>query len=170
MRELLVVRHAIALDRYESVAQGMDDTQRPLTEEGKEKMLLAARGIKACHPKLDAIFSSALVRARQTTELLSSHYPGSTQQIVPQLSPEYSVPELIDVLTKVEANSVAIVGHEPQLRMLIAALLCADEYAGIVLKKGGAAKLRFHGRVAEGEGQLQWLLTPKQLRLTGKSA
>jgi phosphohistidine phosphatase SixA len=41
MRELLVVRHAIARDRLQSMGQGMNDADRPLTAEGRREMVLA---------------------------------------------------------------------------------------------------------------------------------
>jgi phosphohistidine phosphatase len=170
MRELLVVRHAIALDRLLSAEQGVDDADRPLTDEGREKMEQAVLGLVRQQKELDAIYASPLLRAQQTGDLLAKCYPDMRVKTLDTLSPEYGTRELIRSLQKTDGNRIAVVGHEPQLSMLIASLLCEDEYAGIVLKKGGMAQLRFDDNVAKGEGVLQWLMTPKQLRQMGKSA
>ncbi len=170
MRELLVVRHAIALDRLQSAEQGVEDFNRPLTAQGESKMTQAVLGLMRLQSGIDNLVSSPLLRARQTAAILHSQYPNSREQTLQKLSPEYSVKALITALRKLEGERVAVVGHEPQLSMLIAALLCGDQYAPIVLKKGGVAKLLFSDGPAPGKGELQWLVTPKQLRLMGKGS
>ena len=49
----------------------------------------------------------------------------------------------------------------------IAQLIGGNHNADIELKKGGMAQLYFTNQIAPGEGILQWLLRPKQLRLLG---
>src|SRR5438477_12979829 len=66
--ELLIVRHAIAVEHGDPAFDNDDD--RPLTPEGIHKFRLAARGLKEIAPRLDRIVSSPLVRARQTAEIL----------------------------------------------------------------------------------------------------
>src|SRR5918912_545668 len=44
---LLVVRHAIAMDRAEFARSGKDDSERPLTKDGRNKMAKGARGLRA---------------------------------------------------------------------------------------------------------------------------
>ena len=45
MYQLVMVRHAIALDRDEAQAAGIGDDQRALTDKGREKMREVARGL-----------------------------------------------------------------------------------------------------------------------------
>src|SRR5262245_50296725 len=65
--ELYILRHAIAVDRgtpgYE------DDRQRPLTPEGRKKMRLIAKGMKALGLEFDLILSSPYLRAKETAEI-----------------------------------------------------------------------------------------------------
>jgi phosphohistidine phosphatase len=169
MRELLIVRHAIALDRLVSAEQGIDDTQRPLTEEGIKKMNQGALGLARLQTTYDSILSSPLLRAEQTARILQQHYPSAKLSLLETLAPPYRCGDLIQSLNKVQAEKIAIVGHEPGLSRLIAELIGSREYGTIELKKGGAALLGFDHNLAPGESVLRWLLTPKQLRLLGKS-
>ncbi len=58
-----------------------------------------------------------------------------------------------------------LVGHEPYLSTLISLLLSGDGGLQVEMKKGGLCKLSVeslkHGRCAK----LEWLLTPRQMRL-----
>lgn len=66
---LYIVRHGIAVDRADPAAT--TDEERWLTDEGKAKTRLVALGLQALGVEIDAIFSSPLVRARQTAEVLA---------------------------------------------------------------------------------------------------
>lgn len=168
MRELLIVRHAIAQERDEADEQGIIDERRPLTVEGVEKMVQATRGILRQQTKCELILSSPLLRAQQTAAILHTLYPAARIEEIAQLAPGYTSKELIQMLAAVEEEQIAIVGHEPGLSRLIAALLCGSGGGHLQLKKGSAALLRFDGTITSGGGTLLWLMMPKQLRLLGQ--
>lgn len=169
MHELLVVRHAIALDRIEAMERGIDDAQRPLTAEGTDKMEAAARGLVRLQPGCSHILSSPLLRAQQTATILQQHSPDAEMSLLDELAPPYSSEECIAALNRYRGNQITIVGHEPDLSRLIALLIGCSVDGGIELKKGGMALLHFDHHIAPGRGILRWLLTPKQLRLLEKS-
>lgn len=164
--DLLIVRHAIAEERRPGVADGA----RHLTEEGVERMKLAARGVHRLLPKLDQIYTSPLLRAGQTADIVSREYGALPVVTLKSLAPPQDTGRLIETINGIDARCVALVGHEPGLSQLVAALICRDHGGGIVLKKGGMALLHFAGPVGGGEGTLQWLLRPKQLRVIGSRA
>jgi phosphohistidine phosphatase len=169
MRELLVVRHAIALERSEGRERGLEDAQRPLTDEGSEKMEAAARGLVRLQSRCSHILSSPLLRAQQTATILQRHYPDAAMSQLEELAPSYSSEECIEAVNHCRERQIAIVGHEPGLSRLIAALIGCSMDGTIELKKGGVALLQFDHQIAPGRGILRWLVTPKQLRLLGKS-
>ena len=75
--------------------------------------------------------------------------------------------QVIDALihTHGARQHILLVGHEPYLSRLISTLVTGSSALPLVMKKGGLCKLsidtlRF-GRCAT----LEWLLTPRQLRL-----
>ncbi len=73
---LLVIRHGPAGDRDEFAKTGKDDSERPLTTDGKAKMRRAARGLRALVPHIDVLASSSHVRAHQTARIVAGAYPG----------------------------------------------------------------------------------------------
>src|SRR6185436_6950664 len=66
--EIYIVRHAIAED---APSKGTGDAARALTEEGRQKMKEAAAGFAKLEFSIDKIFSSPLIRAKQTAEILA---------------------------------------------------------------------------------------------------
>ena len=74
--QVLVVRHAIAEQREEFARTGKDDSQRPLTHDGRRKMRRGAVGLRAVVPAIDVLATSPLLRAVQTAEILAAVYNG----------------------------------------------------------------------------------------------
>jgi phosphohistidine phosphatase len=66
-------------------------------------------------------------------------------------------------LQRGDDGAVLIVGHEPGLSGLISTIISGDTHSSIVLSKGGLAKIRDYSFRARPSGELQWLLTPKQI-------
>jgi phosphohistidine phosphatase len=74
--ELYLVRHAIAADRG---SEWPDDNKRPLTERGINRFKEAVKGLRHLDVQIDEIFTSPLVRARQTADLLAAGIEASPQ-------------------------------------------------------------------------------------------
>lgn len=168
VRELLVIRHAIAQQREVATAAGIDDAERPLTAAGEEKMAQACRGLSTLIHACDTLLCSPLRRAVQTAAIVQRHMDRPTTfATTAALAPGVGSNDCLHTLEQAEGERIAIIGHEPELGRLIATLLCGRG-AAIILKKGGMALLRFETEIRPGNGELRWLLTPKQLRLLGK--
>jgi phosphohistidine phosphatase len=157
---LLIIRHAIAVDRG---TPGLPDEERPLTPEGELKFREAAKGLVRLVDRPDALLTSPLLRAKQTAALAASAWG----QIVPkETSPLAggSFEEQAEVLDRYPDDAtVAVVGHEPHLSGLLARLLGSRHDDRLTFKKGGAALVDVPGHLAEG-GELVWFLPPKVLR------
>ena len=166
--DLLIIRHAPAEDREVFARTGRPDGERPLTEDGRRKMALAARGLAAVVPKLDVLATSPLVRALETAEIVARGYKGVTPEAAKPLASGGPRSELLAWLRKRgRANVVAIVGHAPDLDEHAAWLLTGDPEPLFQLKKGGACLLRFSTAPDPGTATLRWLLTPALLRALG---
>ena len=66
--DLYLVRHAIAAERGD---EWPDDSKRPLTEAGINRFKEAVEGLAWLDVGIDEIFTSPLVRAKQTATLMS---------------------------------------------------------------------------------------------------
>src|SRR5207244_3974272 len=84
---LLVVRHAIAEDREAFARSHKDDSERPLTPEGRRKMERAAHGLKELVPELDVLAASPYKRAVETAEIIGGAYGALNVERVPELAP-----------------------------------------------------------------------------------
>ena len=166
--QVFVIRHAIAEDRATFARTGQDDAQRPLTADGRERMALAARGLRSLVDSLDLIAASPLTRARETAEIVADEYGGLPVETSVALAPGRPPEEVVEWLQHHrELNRVAVIGHEPDLSDLVSVLLLDEGTSFFVFKKGGACLLDFTGRIGPGDATLRWLLRPKQLRALG---
>jgi phosphohistidine phosphatase len=162
--ELLLVRHAIAEGRDGS--RWPDDRGRPLTEEGAAKFRKETRVLGALVPTVDWLFTSDLVRAAQTAQILHDALKWPAPEPLPELEPGTAAERTAGVLERFSgAGAVALVGHEPDLSELASYLLTRDpDGVPIELKKGGVISLGFDGTPAPGDAVLYWSIPPKVLR------
>ena len=160
---LLIVRHAIAMDRDDFAATGQSDDLRPLIPAGRRRMRGVAKGIASIVVP-DLIATSPLKRAMQTAQILSRAYDIEIGAIVDALRPDRSPDEFVAwAQTQPADGTVAIVGHEPHLSQLIAWLTMGRSSAFVELKKGGACLLDFEGAPAKSGATILWLMRPSQL-------
>jgi len=176
---LYFLRHAIAVDRDGALYK--DDSLRPLTAPGQEKMRRAALGMRALGLKFDAIISSRYLRAKQTAEIVIGAYCHTSGlknkkiHLTDKLLPPASIEELLQEIHAnfPKAKNILLVGHQPHLTQMISSLLKSDpngrgqasSLLDIDFKKGGLCHLTLDNTRAT----LNWLLTPEQLRLMGKT-
>ena len=145
-----------------------DDSLRPLTAQGREKMRHASLGMKALGLKFDVVLSSPYLRAKQTAEIVVQAYKIKNKEIhtTDNLLPPASIERL---LREVRASfprskSVLLVGHEPHLTDMISSLLKSSTPLVIDFKKGSLCSLS----ISNGSAALNWLLTSTQLGLIAK--
>jgi phosphohistidine phosphatase len=165
---LLIIRHGPAGDRAAWEAQGRDDSERPLTPDGKKQMRRAAAGLATLVPSIDVLATSPLTRAVQSAEIVAEEYH-TDLVTVDVLVPDRDPGETVEWLRELEAEeTVALVGHEPHLGTLIGYLLTGKRSSVIDLKKAGAGLLELPDPPQSGGGTLEWLLTPRVLRRLGE--
>ena len=140
-------------------APGLGDAGRFLTEKGRKITRRTARWLAKKPKRCPAvIWTSPLVRAVQTAEILAE-VAGAGVQVVAELSPGRDPKDLVALLrAETHKGPLALVGHEPSLSLLAAALLGASTLAGF--KKSGVVALSFEG-VGEEPASLVFAFDPK---------
>jgi len=168
--ELYLVRHAIAFGR--DAARWPDDGKRPLSPQGEARFRVAARGLKRIVPGVDVVLSSPFVRAWRTAELLTEEAGWPDPEPVAALEAGQRATRAATALRGyADRQSVAVVGHEPNLSELTAHLLAgAEEEMAIEVKKGGVICLRLDGGVRRKSAWLRWSVSPKILRALASRA
>ena len=162
---LYLIRHAIAAEP--DAKRWPDDRQRPLTAAGARRFKRTAGMLTALIEsagKVERLLTSPLVRARETARLL--HKAGLPEPIEESvLAPGRTAARVLAVLRAHEAQSIVVVGHEPDLGRLLAVCVAGpDVKLSLHLRKGAAACLSFPGAARVGEATLEWMVPPKVLR------
>jgi phosphohistidine phosphatase len=127
-------------------------------------------GLAALGVQVDAILTSPLVRTRQTADILLHGLRGRPEVIDWEpLEPERRPKDVLAALKAYrEYTSLALVGHEPGIGDLAAALIAARHPIGF--KKGAVALIETPLLPpAAGSGELSWFLTPRILRRVAKT-
>ena len=163
---LYIIRHAIAEQR-DSNSSEQEDSQRPLTNEGRKKMRKIAQGLKELGTPIDLVLTSPYLRAVDTARIVAKRFDLDPDKLIQadDLSPVGQADRLVNEIDKKygQVENIALVGHEPSLSRLISMLLSGDPTLPITLKKGGVCRLSVeklqYGRCAT----LEWLLAPAQL-------
>lgn len=149
--ELFLIRHAIAEERREALA----DEDRVLTHKGRERFDLVARSLRRVGVRFDRVYHSPWLRAVQTAELLDPINDG------PRIAVDgLAVPPTPRFFTSLQGDRVACVGHEPWMSGALSLLTTGDAHGSwLRFKKGGVGWLR--GTPDPGAMQLVALLPPR---------
>lgn len=154
------LRHGLAGDPAQWEG---DDFERPLTEEGRERMAREAKALAKLDLDLDAIITSPLVRANQTAEIVADKSKLHNRlKKDERLSPGFDAEQLRLILQEYQdAGAIMLVGHEPDFSATVGHIAGG---AKMDLKKGGLACVDLPD-VASLDGVLLWLVPPKLLAL-----
>jgi len=173
--EIYLLRHGIAADLGEDGVTR--DADRPLTDEGQEKMEREAKGMLKLGLKFDLIFTSPLLRAQQTAEAVAQVFDLKDQIITAEaLAPGRSfvrgVNKKAPIFLEIGAHQferALLVGHQPDMGELASVLLTGGRDLNIEFKKGALCAIEVASLPPHAPGVLFWLLTPRQLKLIAKS-
>jgi len=162
--EIYLVRHAIAAERGEDWPE---DDKRPLTERGAARFKEAVAGLGRLDAVVDEIFTSPLIRAKQTAGLLSAGLDGAPPvKVLDTLAPGHDPDEVMAQLARAaKRRRIALVGHEPGLGELAAHLIGARR--PLIFRKGGACRIDIESLASTRAGSLIWFVPPKSLRQLG---
>jgi phosphohistidine phosphatase len=158
--ELYFLRHGRAADA--EAWQG-DDYDRPLTVDGRERMMREAKAIKRLVSSLDSIVTSPLVRARQTASIVAEAL-GIADRLVEdeRVGPGFDLDRLAAILRAHGDAALMLVGHEPSMSATIGRLIGGG---AIDFKKGSLARVDLSD-ASSSAGKLIWLAPPKVLLAT----
>ena len=164
--ELYFLRHGEAGKRIPIAAR---DLERALTAAGKEEVEEVGKAMAKLGLEFDVVATSPLKRAKDTADIVNRELKrkGGVEEWQ-ELSPEGSRGAFYRRLQRLRAGAeVLCVGHEPYLTTAVSEIASRGENSGdlrIVLRKAGLARVSVAGFNPRINGELRWLLTPKQIR------
>lgn len=137
----------IWLLRHAHAAKGSPDSERPLTERGREQSLAAGRALAVMGVSLDVCVSSPKVRARETAALACEALGIEVVEDERLEGGPFDLHAVVDG----HGEDVLLVGHDPDLSLAVNHLTGAQ----VRMPKGGLAGLE--------RGELMVLLRPSEL-------
>lgn len=159
--QVYFIRHGKAQER----GPHWGDRDRPLTEPGAQEMARISARLMALGVRFDRLLSSPLARARQTAEVLQKAGLAPGLDIVSFLEPGGRFPEVAAFLADcAPEETVALVGHLPDLPEFAETLLWGRATGCLVMKKGSIIGVSVpSGDTPAGQGALFWLTPPRLL-------
>jgi phosphohistidine phosphatase len=133
------------------------DDERPLTESGKKEVRQVAKFLRRLKVRPSVIVTSPLPRAAQTAEIAADCLKAKLRKDG-SLAPGFGISELRTLLKQNRADSLMIVGHEPDFTDVISELTGAS----LKLSKAGVALVDIDSESER--GRLLWLFPPKFAR------
>jgi phosphohistidine phosphatase len=140
---------------------GRDDFDRRLTERGERQSRAAGRALAQLGVSFEHAFTSPRVRALDTARIACAEL-GLEPMVYEPLSGDFGADEAGELIAATdEEGSILLVGHEPDMSGLVAALAGGH----VAMKKGGLAAIRLVGV----RGELSLLLRPREIELLARS-
>jgi phosphohistidine phosphatase len=141
----------IWLLRHGDAEDGSPDSERPLSEKGRDQSRRAGAALKALGVEIDACLTSPKVRAAETARLACEPLG-----VEPELEPKLAGgPFDAEALAAGLGDEVLLVGHDPDFSMTVHSLTGAQ----VRMKKGGLAGIE--------KGELIVLMRPRELKNLG---
>jgi phosphohistidine phosphatase len=157
--KLIFIRHAAAVDR----ASEISEESRYLTPEGRVFFRKTARTMLKNSVDPAMILTSPLIRAVQTADILAETLSCCSPLVLRnELQPGFGMQSLARLLDEYHsAGELVLVGHEPDLSSIIAALM---QISGrFSLKKGAAIKLKINPGNLPLSTEFKWLALGNKL-------
>lgn len=156
--EVYLIRHGIAAER----GTYADDDARPLVAEGKEKTTQVARRLAKMGVSFEVILTSPLIRAQETAAILLKQGLSDRLEVFPPLAPSGEISPWLDWYQLNNPQTVALVGHQPDLGNWTEMLVTGEIRDQIILKKAGIIGIEIPTREnIIGNCQLFLLTSPK---------
>lgn len=158
--KLVIVRHGDA-----EPASGRD-FDRNLTDRGRNDIAKMCELLRATDWRFSEIRTSPLVRARQTSEIISNEIKKFGFHIAPvvdeALSPGLDLESLMSNLTDTSSNASIWIFHAPDLQKFISYLVSIPESA-LYMTPGTMAGLNLISGSPAGRSMLVWIAQPEMI-------
>lgn len=166
--ELYFLRHGEAEGLLYNTPEA--DFERELTDQGRQDMLIEAKGLKKFVSHFDLILTSPLERASQTAEIFANVFNSlAVLRKSSALQPPCDVARLMEEIAVAgEVNRVLCVGHAPSLGLLATEMISGLEEENFFhSKKGAVIRLDVDAPTPETEASLIYFIHPDFLKALG---
>ncbi len=150
--EICFFRHGEA----EPAGATATDAERQLTETGRLVTRLVAEMLRHAGLSFTRLYSSPLIRARQTADLLAAAF-GLSAEVTALLRAGCGLGDVQQLLADQRQGRFLLVGHEPDCGQIASQLIGGGR---IRMATSGIACVQAD-RIEPGAARLMWLVTPE---------
>ncbi|MGA8163617.1 MAG: histidine phosphatase family protein [Waddliaceae bacterium] len=156
-----MVTTVVAIRHAKPLSEGYaNDSLRPLSEEGKIIQKNVLERLKAQGIQPTKLFSSPLLRARQTAQLVTDLF-GIPSEDEPALGNAFDSKVLLQKLSLAEGDeTIFLIGHAPTLTDFVNQLV-GKAVLPNGMDKSSAAIVAFDGKIEYGRGQFLHYIKPE---------
>ncbi len=156
--EIYLLRHGIA----ENAQAGMQDADRALTAEGRDKLEAVLRRARKAEVQPPLVLTSPLRRAVETAQLACRMLNDRAELVESKALEPESAPHAVwtEIRAHRHAGQLLLVGHEPLFSQLAAYLLGVPSLM-VDFKKGALLRVDVDRFPTHPQGILRWFLTAK---------
>lgn len=144
VKEIIIARHAEALNKSIARRKGVLDSLRPLTKVGFQVQATALKKNKSWLKETQLLVHSPLVRAQETSRIILQHKRIQETLEFKQMKPHDDPKKLQQFLQKLNLKKVIVVGHDPHLTLLLKYLLSDVHGIDVRLKKSSLCYLKWN--------------------------
>ena len=165
MKSLFIIRHGKAEPREGKKAHS--DADRQLTAEGAREMEQCGRALgRLAH--VEVVLTSPLSRAFQTAKRIAAGMRPPPKLVeLEELAPIQDLLRVVELINRRKEESIAIVGHEPDMSRLASFLLTGRQAMRVDFKKGAICRIDL-AQAGPGAGTLAWFAPPRIMRAMGR--
>jgi len=158
--KIFLVRHCEAIDYQTETVR--NDELRFITPKGRKISTTVFKKIRDEFAGLEKIYTSPLIRAVQTAEILSFTLKFKFDvEVVKELSRESQPKDVVGLIKRNSIfESIAFIGHEPLLSEVVKTLAGFEELQ-FEFKKSGVCYIDYD--VKASKGIFKWYINPKTL-------
>jgi phosphohistidine phosphatase len=156
--KIFLIRHAEAIDLETGIVSS--DDFRFLTPKGRKVSRTVFRKLKEELANPGIVFTSPLIRAVQTAEILANTVRFENElEIANELATANSVGEVLKLVKRNTVfDSIVLVGHEPMMGMIVHSV-SEKKDPSFSFKKSGVCRLDYDNK--EDEWKFIWYYNPK---------
>ena len=161
--KLYILRHGEAAEHGDP---RFKENERPLTPRGQQRTKQLAHALREMEITFDTIFSSPLLRAKQTAEIIARGLDQKLE-ITDALTPSGSMEKMVDQINMLRPvpQNVLLVGHEPYLSGFTSLLCIGGPALPLKLKKGALVRLEVEHLLCGKCAILEWVVQPRLIGL-----
>ncbi len=142
--------------RHSEAQHSSPDEQRELTNYGREYFGRNCK-VLGLYTNIDYIITSPLIRAKQTAEILNSSFPNAKTFTDESLVPGSRIDDILIYCNSLEAETVALVGHQPDMSEHVSQV-CSGSYVNIAVSPGTIMGVEYIGKAELGKGFIRYVI------------